>query len=175
MTTGRINQVTIVRGRGVKPCPCPSKRAESVKRRDARTRPAGRGRLDVSQIAPAPAIRLPPLDSPRRGSAEEAGGTHRDLGISVSEGGSPSPVTSEDGYRYTDVPPNASVLTLTIGQQPTGSPGATPLRSKGAGFRGTPSLPPGSARTPTAKERARGQRRRGLTRRDSAMAVSVSG
>jgi hypothetical protein len=68
-----------------------------------------------------------PEFSRARVRSKKATGTRSDLGISAPEGGSPSPVTPEGGYRFTDVPPNASILTLTIGQQPTEPSVAAPL------------------------------------------------
>src|ERR1700753_894132 len=122
MTTGRINQVTIVAG---------------VARRRAGVMITGRGRIAPPGQPVSPRTEsgthraghpfATPEFSKARVRSKKAIGTQSDLGISASEGGSPSSVTPRGGYRFTGVPPNASISTLTIGQQPTEPSGAAPL------------------------------------------------
>jgi len=41
----------------------------------------------------------------------------------------------KDGYQYAGVPPNASLISMANGQQPTKPDGAGPLEANGADFQ----------------------------------------
>ena len=84
MTTGRINQVTIVEA-------SPEGHA-GVSTGRGLLSPARPRVAESNRELARPAIHLPPLNSPRRESAPR-GDRWSGLGISSSDGGSPSPVT----------------------------------------------------------------------------------
>ena len=116
MTTGRINQVTIVAG------PAGARaRVDGSDRGVQRARPAGGGPAARATGASLPSSichdRIPQGEvRPHTGGRGPPGAR-----IVAPRGGSPSPVTPEGGYRYTGVPPSVSRIIVAIGQLSTDS------------------------------------------------------
>ena len=79
--------------------------------------------------------------------ARSAEGTIKDNRTSAypsqKEATHPRSHLTKDGYQYTSVPPDASIITLTIGQQPTDSYSAESLAISETGYGHTNSPPRG--------------------------------
>ena len=130
MTTGRINQVTIVEA-------SPEGHAGVS---------TGRGLLSPARPRVAESNRATreadhPFATPEFSQARVRSKRRPVVGLGHIVLGWRLPVAghAESGYRCAGVPPNASISSLTISQQPTEPSVAAPLnRLKGAGFRASP-------------------------------------
>ena len=124
MTTGRINQVTIVHGRRfVKKAARPAREAGRSRLRGGAFvnqidgHPAGSQSSNPIELLAEPTIQLPFLNSPRSESAEEGDRDSVGLGHVVLEWRLPIAGHARRRLPFTGVPPNASIS--NVSQRPT--------------------------------------------------------
>ena len=148
MTTGRINQVTILNAvTRVAARPGGPRQSSSLRGAQSTQRVAARSRARRGRHA----IHLPPLSSPRavRGTSGRARAVP-ECSMHPARGGYRPPVTPRDGYQLRLTPKGLKVC-MAIGQQPADSNSARRREPTGRQGLKTPSRPRGQGDTPKRK------------------------